>query len=175
MDPQFTVSVLTENDSASLSRLVACLGRHRVKIESFTCTNGDASKLYQHTVVVRSSPDRVRRAVKQIGAAVGVLEVSFHRDFETHERQVALFKLSLDAGAVGKSLGKIVRTSRARILIAGSGYVVVEKTGSQDEIEELSGSLEPFGVMEFVRSGSITVTKPSLAQIDASADAKNGG
>ncbi len=163
MDPQFTVSVLTENDSASLLRLAACLGRHRVKIESFTSTNGDASRLYQHTVVVRASPDRVRRAVKQIGAAVGVLEVNYHREVDTHERQVALFKLSIDAAAVGNSVGKIVRTSRARILIAGSGYVVVEKTGSKDEIEELFSRLEPFGVMEFVRSGSITVTKPSLA------------
>ncbi len=166
MDPQFTVSVLTENDSASLLRLAACLGRHRVKIESFTSTNGDASRLYQHTVVVRASPDRVRRAVKQIGAAVGVLEVNYHREVDTHERQVALFKLSIDAAAVGNSVGKIVRTSRARILIAGSGYVVVEKTGSKDEIEELFSRLEPFGVMEFVRSGSITVTKPSLAQMD---------
>ncbi len=175
MDPQFTVSALTENDSSSLLRLAACLGRHRVKIESFTCTNGGKSKLYQHTIVVRATPERVRRAVKQIGAAMGVLDVNFHRDEETHERQVALFKLSLDATAIGSSLGKIVRTSRARILVAGSGYVVVEKTGSQREIEELLGSLEPFGVMEFVRSGSISVTKPSLAQIDASADAKNGG
>lgn len=167
MDSQFTVSVLTENDSASLLRLAACLGRHRVKIESFTCTNGDAFKLYRYTVVVRAAPDRVRRAVKQLGAVVGVLEAKFHREVETHERQVALYKLSLEPEAVGNSIGDIVRTSRARILVAGAGYVVVEKTGSKDEIEELLSSLEPFGVMEFVRSGSIAVTKPSFAQIDA--------
>ncbi len=166
MDPQFTVSALTENDSGSLLRLAACLGRHRVKIESFTCTNGDTSRQYQHTVIVRATSDRVRRAVKQIGAAIGVLEVSVHRVVETHERQVALFKLSLDAKAVGNSLGKVVQTSRARILIAGSGYVVVEKTGSPDEIEELFNRLEPFGVMEFVKSGSIAVTRPTFAQID---------
>ncbi len=166
MDPQFTVSARTENDSSSLLRLAACLGRHRIKIESFTCTNGEASNVYQHSIAVRAAPDRIRRAVKQIGALVGVIEVSYHRDVETHDREVALFKLSLDAASVRNSLSKIVRTSRARILVAGAGYVVVEKTGSQDEIEELFGRLEPFGVMEFVRSGRVMVTKPVLAQID---------
>ncbi len=92
MDPQFTVSARTENDSSYLLRLAACLGRHRIKIESFTCTNSEASNVYQHSIAVRAAPDRIRRAVKQIGALVGVLEVSYHRDVETHNREVALFK-----------------------------------------------------------------------------------
>jgi acetolactate synthase-1/3 small subunit len=160
MDSQFVVSALTEKEVSSLLRVTACLGRHNVEIDSLCCTNGRGDDVYQHTLVVNATPDRVRRAVKQIGACVGVLEVHYHAVEDTLDREVALFRLSVDAASLGNSLAKVVRSGRARILVAGQGYVVLEKTGSRDEIEEFSNNLEPFGVMEFVRSGKVTVTKP---------------
>lgn len=160
LESRFVVSALTENEVSLLLRIAACLGRHRVHVESFSCTNGPASQLYQHTLVVKASPDRVRRAVKQIGACVGVLNVTCRAVEDTLDREVALFKLSVDAKTVGNALARVVRTSRARIVVAAKDYVVVEKTGSDEEIEELSGGLEPFGVVEFVRSGKVSVTKP---------------
>ena len=159
MDPKYTLSVVTENETSALLRLATCLARHRVEIESFTCAAGDQSDLYRHTVVVRAHPDRIRRAIKQIGACVGVLSVHYQSDGATVDREVALYKLSVDASAVGNSLQKLVRSSRARILVAGQDYVVVEKTGHGDEIQELFENLEPFGVTEFVRSGRVMVTK----------------
>ena len=160
MDPQFSVSALTENDIGSFLRVAACFGRHRVVIESFSCTNGEESGVYRHSLVVRATPDRIRRAIKQIGASVGVLAASYRPVEDTVDREVALFKLSVDGAAIGNSLARIVRTSRARILIMGEGYVVLEKTGTADEIEELSENLQHFGVMEFERSGKVSVTKP---------------
>lgn len=178
MDPQFTISVLTENETSALIRLTACLGRHRVHIESLTMTESEVSGVYQYTIVVRAEPERIRRAMKQIGAALGVFRANYHADGETLDREIALYKLSVDDVADGNSLEKLVRNSRARILVAGSGYVVLEKTGHKNEIEELFNSLEPFGVMEFVRSGRVTVTKPrpeAVAHTDASVDADHGG
>ena len=169
MDPQFTISILTVNETSALLRLTACLSRHRVHIESLTMTQGEVSDVYRHTIVVRADPECVRRTVKQIESGVGVLRAEYHAEGETVDREVALYKLSVDGVAGGKSLEKLVRNSRARVLVAGSGYVVVEKTGHKDEIEELFSSLEPFGVMEFVRSGRVAVTKPApeaVAHID---------
>ena len=177
MESRFSVSALTENDTNSLLRVTSCLSRHQLKIESFSCTNVESTDVYQHTWIVRATADRVRRAVKQIGACIGVLEVMYRRDEEMLGREVALFKLAVDATTIGDSLASVVRASRARILVAAAGYVVVEKTGSSQEIEEFFGSMEPYGVMEFVRSGRITVTKrrPELAPIEASTGANNGG
>ena len=79
MDPQFTISVLTENETSALIRLTACLGRHRVHIESLTITESEVSDVYQHTIVVRAEPERIRRAMKQIGAAVGGVSCELSR------------------------------------------------------------------------------------------------
>ena len=37
---------------------------------------------------------------------------------------------------------------------------MIEKTGSPDDIAALLIALEPFGVLEFVRSGSVALTRP---------------
>jgi acetolactate synthase-1/3 small subunit len=156
---QYTLSVLTESETSALLRLTACLGRQRVRIQSLTCTNGDA-EVYRHTVVVRAEPDRIRRAMKQIGATVGVLEASYHADGDTLDREIALFKLSVEAKRTDPALERLIRAGRARILVVAEDYIVVEKTGVEGEIEEFLDRLRPFGVIEFVRSGRVIVTKP---------------
>jgi len=36
----------------------------------------------------------------------------------------------------------------------------LEKTGHKEETQALFNELEPFGILEFVRSGRIAITKP---------------
>ena len=54
---------------------------------------------------------------------------------------------------------EIVRTSTARFLEITPIYVVIEKTGHKQETTELLKKLEPFGVLQFVRSGRVAITK----------------
>lgn len=160
MDPQFTISMLTEKEVSALLRIVATLGRHRLQIESFASTTVGEAGLYRHTVVVRAKPDRVRRVMKQLSSALGVLEAECYSQGDTVDRELGLYKLSVDLAGGGEALERLVCQTRARIVLAGPDGVVVEKTGSQEELEEFFNSLEPFGVMEFVRSGQTTVTRP---------------
>ena len=40
-------------------------------------------------------------------------------------------------------------------------YTVIEKTGHTNETQKLFEELEPFGILEFVRSGPVSISKPS--------------
>ena len=74
MIAQYTVSVLAEHSSALLLRLIACLVRHRIEILSAAWGEAGRDSLHELELVVRSDADHVRRAVKQMGACVGVVE-----------------------------------------------------------------------------------------------------
>jgi len=152
--------MLTEKEASALLRIVTTLVRHRLQIESFASTTAGTAELYRHTVVVRAKPDRVRRVMKQLSAALGVLAADYYSQGDTVDRELGLYKLSVDLAGGGEALERLVRQTRARIVLAGPASVVVEKTGSQEELEELFNNLEPFGVMEFARSGQTIVTRP---------------
>ena len=53
----------------------------------------------------------------------------------------------------------IVRSSNARFLEITPEYVVIEKTGHKEETTDLLQKLDPFGVLQFVRSGRVAITK----------------
>ena len=77
MTARYTVSALTEHCSALLLRLMACLVRHRIEILSVAWGDATHGTLHELELVVRSDADHVRRAVKQMGACVGVVGIDY--------------------------------------------------------------------------------------------------
>jgi acetolactate synthase-1/3 small subunit len=59
----------------------------------------------------------------------------------------------------GNIIDHVVRGHHARILEVTPEYMVVEKTGHKSEIAELLRQLEPYGVLQFVRSGRVAITR----------------
>ena len=55
---------------------------------------------------------------------------------------------------------KIVRNHFARIISVEKEFIILEKTGHKEETQKLFNELKPYGVLEFVRSGRIAITKP---------------
>ena len=53
----------------------------------------------------------------------------------------------------------LYRAHNARILEVSPEYMVIEKTGHKTEITELLTQLEPFGLLQFAKSGRVAITK----------------
>ena len=56
----------------------------------------------------------------------------------------------------------IIKESDSRIVTVNREFFVLEKSGRRFEIEELREKLDAFGIMQFVRSGRIAVTKDEM-------------
>ncbi len=75
-------------------------------------------------------------------------------------QEVALYKISTEHIARNNKIEELIRHSNARILAIEPEYLVIEKTGNQEETQEFLEQLAPFEVHEFIRSGRVIVTKP---------------
>ena len=173
----FTVSVFTESQVGVLNRLVDTLSRRRLPVDSLTSCECEVPGVYRHTIVLAATDDQVRKVVKQIEKNVDVLKAFYHAEDETVHQEIALYKLPIRALLGGDGLETIVRSFQARILALDPDYVVIEKTGHENETRELLDRLEPFGAMEFARSGRVAITKPTrtlLSYLDKSNETRKG-
>ena len=90
---------------------------------------------------------------------VDVMKVFVHTSDQIIYQEIALFKISTKGLMSGNVIDHIVRAHHARILEVSPEYIVLEKTGHKTEITELLVELEPYGVLQFARSGRVAITK----------------
>ena len=60
---------------------------------------------------------------------------------------------------------KLIRQHNARILEITHEYTVIEKTGHKEETQELFDGLNPFGVLQFIRSGRVAITRSPIEKL----------
>jgi len=59
----------------------------------------------------------------------------------------------------GNSIETLVRNNGARILVIEKDHIVIEKTGHKSDTRAMYELLEPYGLLEFVRSGRVAISK----------------
>jgi len=90
---------------------------------------------------------------------VDVLKVFVHTSDEIIYQEIALVKITTKGLMSGNVIDHMVRSHHVRILEVSPEYIVIEKTGHKSEINELLTELEPYGVLQFARSGRVAVTR----------------
>jgi acetolactate synthase-1/3 small subunit len=157
---EYTLSIFTENRIGLLNRITIIFTRRHVNIESITASESEVEGVYRYTIVIRCTREKAIKVVNQIEKLVEVLKAFMHEEQETVYQEIALYKISTANLKNDGELEKVVRDNHARILSVTPQYIVIEKTGHQNETQELYMILKKFHVLEFGRSGRVAVTKP---------------
>jgi acetolactate synthase-1/3 small subunit len=156
---EYTLSIFSENHIGILNQITIILTRRQINIESITASESAVKGVHLLTLVIKTTPEMIRKVSKQIGKLIDVLKVFVHTMDEIIYQEIALFKVSIKGLMSGNAIDHVVRTHHARIVEVSPEYIVLEKTGHKNEITELFNHLEPFGLLQFARSGRVAVTK----------------
>jgi len=159
MKQEFTLSLFTEDHIGILNQVTIILTRRQINIDSLTASESIVKGVHLLTIVVRATPEMVRKVAHQLEKLIDVLKVFVHTSEEIVYQELALFKLPTKAMMSGNIIDQIVRDHNARMIEITPEYMVIEKTGHKKEISELLLHLEPFGVLQFVKSGRVAITK----------------
>ena len=161
MKTTFTVSIYTENNLGLLNRISAIFLKRHINIESLTTSQSEIEDIYRFIIVVSITKSRVERVIKQIEKQIEVIAAFYHSNEETIFLETAFFEKSKSLFNE-KNIQKIIKNSQANIVTVSPNYFVIEKTGWREETEKLYNSLEPYGLLQFVRSGRISVSKEAM-------------
>ena len=158
----FTISVYTENNIGLLNRISAIFQRRRINIESLNISPSEIEGVAKFTIVVHMTEDDVKKIIGQIEKQVEVIKAYYHNDEETIYQISGLFKIKSKLLFEEPQIQNIIKESNARIVTVNKEFFVIEKSGRKEEIELLYRELKPFGILQFTRSGRISVSKKPM-------------
>ncbi|MDG1333784.1 MAG: acetolactate synthase small subunit [Crocinitomicaceae bacterium] len=160
MNKRYTLSVFTEDRVGLLNRVTIIFTRRKINIESIAASESEVENVHRYTIVINESADTVNKVVLQLEKQVEVIRAFYHEDDAIVYQELALYKLPTEMLLAGQDAEKIVRSHHARVLAVEADFTVIEKTGHKEETQALFDELKPFGILEFVRSGRIAISKP---------------
>lgn len=160
MERDYTLSVYTENKIGLLNRITIIFTRRKINIESLTASESEVEGVYRFTITIKTTREQAEKVRSQIEKQVEVLKAFLHEQDDTVFQEMALYKMSTNILTDSDVIESLIRNNNARILSVNKEFLVIEKTGFLHETKELFNQLEPYGVLEFVRSGRISITKP---------------
>ena len=157
----FTVSISTENNVGLLNRVTSIFLKRHINIESLTASESEIKDIHRFTIVVKTTEEAIKKVVKQLEKQVEVVRAYYHREKDIFAQEIAMYKLSVEK-FYEANLQSILKENHATIAGIEKEFIVIEKTGSYTETKKLYDELYPFGLMQFVRSGQIAITKPKM-------------
>ena len=158
----YTVSIYTENNIGLLNRISAIFQRRHINVESINTSASEIEGVSRFTLVVNITETQVKKIIGQLEKQVEVIKAYYHTDDETIYQESVLFKIKSDLLFEERQIQNIIKESNARIVTVNKEFFVLEKSGRKSEVELLYRELSVFGIMQFVRSGRIAVTKDEM-------------
>ena len=160
------LGVLVENRPGVLARISGMFARRGYNIHSLAVGPTEDDAVSRLTIVVGTEAVQLEQIVKQLNKLVHVLKVIELGD-DAVARELQLVKV--DAGPETRSqIIEIADVFRARIVDVGLDTVTIEAAGNPRKLEAMLDLLRPFGVREFVRSGTISLSRGSRSISDGS-------
>lgn len=158
---EFTITVYTENQVGLLNRIAIIFSRRKINIESLNTSPSEIAGIHRFTIVINEIEDVVKKLARQIEKQVDVLKAYFNTNDEIIWQELALYKVPTDEITEKVKVERLLREHGARAVVIRKDYTIFETSGHREETDKLISVLEPFGLIEFVRSARVAIIKES--------------
>jgi acetolactate synthase-1/3 small subunit len=158
---EYTITVYTENQIGLLNRIAIIFSRRKINIESLNTSPSEVDSVHRFTIVINETEDVVRKLCRQIEKQVEVLKAYYNTQDEIVWQELALYKVPTDIIAEEVKVERLLREHGAKAVVIRKDYTVFEVAGHREETDNLIKVLEPYGLIEFVRSARVAIIKAS--------------
>ncbi|MBF7682309.1 acetolactate synthase small subunit [Acinetobacter sp. B5B] len=146
------ISVLIENESGALSRLVGLFSQRGYNIETLNVAPTEDETLSRLTLTTYGDDHKIEQITKQLNKLIEVVKVIALSDGAHIERELLLIKVK----ALGIARDEIKRTAdifRATIVDVTPTTYTVQIVGTTEKLDGFIDALAENTILEVVRSG----------------------
>jgi acetolactate synthase-1/3 small subunit len=119
------------------------------------------------TIVVGTETPHLEQVVKQLNKLIHVLKILELDPVASVERELQLVKVSADATTRSQII-ELADVFRAKIVDVDHDSLTIEASGAPDKLEAMVDLLEPYGIRELVRTGTVSLARGGRSITDGS-------
>ena len=161
MKQEFTLTVYSEDQIGLLNRITIIFSRRKINIHTLNTSPSEVPGIHRFNIVIDETEEVVKKLVRQIEKQVDVLKAYYNNNDEIIWQEMALYKMPTDAITEKVKVERLLHEFGARAIAIRKDYTVFEATGHREETDKLIKFLEPYGLIEFVRSARVAIIKDS--------------
>lgn len=158
MNRTHTLVVLVEDQPGVLNRVVSLMRRRSFNIDSITVGHSEQAGYSRMTIMVSGEDSEIEQAGKQLYKLLEVVKVTDLSAEEAMSRELVMVKVAAK-GSMRSEVLTVADIYHARVLDATPSSLMIEATGTEDEIDSFLAMMRVFGIREMVRSGKIALAR----------------
>lgn len=145
------ISVLVENSSGVLSRISGLFSRRAYNIDSLSVGTTEDRRFSRMTITVCGDEQIFEQIKKQLNKLIEVIKITELKPESSVCRELMMIRVNSNGSR--SNIMEIANIFRASIIDVASDSLVLELTGDRNKIDAFQNMLEPFGIIEVVRTG----------------------
>ncbi len=156
-----TISVWVRNEFGVLSRVVGMFSGRGYNIDSLNVAPTLDETVSHITVTTHGDDETIEQITKQLHKLIDVITVKDHAAGEFVARDHALLTVEPPPEARSEVL-RVTEIFRGKIVDVGPRSFVIEVTGNPEKVDAMARLLDPLGLKQLVRTGSLAAERRSI-------------
>ena len=153
-----TISMLVANKPGVLVRVALVFARRGYNIDALVVSPSVNPHYSRMTITAKGDPDTLDQIIKQASKLIDMIHAEEHSDVDAIHRELALLKLKATS-ANKAAIDKLAKKFHTRVVNKSKDTIIIEQTGTTEELDEFEGLLKKHGIIEMVRSGKLVMAK----------------
>jgi acetolactate synthase-1/3 small subunit len=157
-DAVHTISLFVHDRPGVLVRVALVFSRRGYNIESLVVSKAAREGFSRMTITCSGNPSTLEQIIKQLAKLVDVVKATDHTGEEAIYTEIAFAKLECGMQERNEIL-QIADHFNAKVVDYGTNSLILRVYGGSEKLDALVGLLEPFRIVELVRSGKILMAR----------------
>jgi acetolactate synthase-1/3 small subunit len=153
-----TISVLVENQFGTFNRVVTMFSSKGFNVHSLSIGETEIEEISRMTIVTEGDDKIIEQVVKQLNRLIDTIKVVDLTGQARCERELALITVYYQRGNRAE-ITNVCNIFRGNIVDINNKTLTLEITGPPDKIEAAVNVLEPYGIKEMARSGTVALKR----------------
>jgi acetolactate synthase-1/3 small subunit len=170
---QHTLIALVEDKPGVLNRVSSLFRRRAFNIDSLTVGRTDQPGISRMTIVMDSDNASAERVTWYLYKLINVIQIEDVTNRPAVSRDLAMIKVSVTPTNRTEII-QLVDVFRARIVDVANDSLIIEITGDEEKINSFVEVLRPYGILEMVRTGIVSMLRGASAPANGLAVGLNG-